>query len=464
MARVKAVSRTCSSDLPRLLLAVAARSALWTVFFLAAWAVLPAALGWQVTTVVSDSMRPGIWAGDVVAAHPSDGSDVRPGQVLLVEDPDHADRLRLHRLQRVTEDGALQLRGDANPAPDRTPVSRDAVHGVGVLRYPLIGLPAMWIRDGEWSILGSAAAGIAALALGARADARLRAGAPCNRCGAPRWTVRDSLTTRTTPPGLLAAPVAVIALALVSATGATAAFSGTTTSLASLSSDERFTCFTRSLDAPSLAWDFDEARGPVADRSGNGRGGALLDGPTRNYAVCGENPSMHFGETTSSPRISTTTATAAPSTFTVEAWFRTDRPGGRILGFSSEQTAASAWKDRHLYVTASGQLAFGVQGSNEFRYAVTANQRVDDGRWHHVVGTFTAGAQTIWVDGVKAASRSDNRAPKPYDGFWRVGRESLDPWPGQPAEYAFRGDIDTVRVYDRVLDAATIAAHHDAGR
>ncbi|WNY34587.1 LamG domain-containing protein [Curtobacterium flaccumfaciens] len=101
---------------------------------------------------------------------------------------------------------------------------------------------------------------------------------------------------------------------------------------------------------------------------------------------------------------------------------------------------------------------------NGFRFATGSTARVDDGQWHHAVGTLRVGRAELWLDGALVGTRTDVRGAHQYDGHWRVGRESLSPWPGQPADYTFRGDVDSVRVYDRVLDGESIAAHHRAGR
>jgi len=81
-------------------------------------------------------MQPRINPGDVVSARPVPSGSLQLGMVLLVDDPDHPDRLRLHRLVRFSPDGRLILRGDANPHEDSSPVDRQAVHGVGSLRVP----------------------------------------------------------------------------------------------------------------------------------------------------------------------------------------------------------------------------------------------------------------------------------------------------------------------------------------
>lgn len=457
-------TRRCSGDLGPVVVATTARTVLWLGVLLALWCVVPAALGWHVTTVASDSMAPRLRTGDVVAAAPIDGDDVTSGQVLLVDDPDHADRLRLHRLVSH-ESGGLRLRGDANAAPDSSLVAAEAVHGVGILRVPWVGAPGTWLRGGELVPLALLVAGVGVLAGLARLDDPARSEAPCARCGRPRWEFTAppiGTAPRSVSPTVVAAAVLVLA-SLMGTVPSGAAFSGATGS-DGRASTELFPCMTGPLlDDPVLAWDFDGPRGDAhRDASGHGRDGRALSGAIRNDGSCEANPSVDLRS--DDARVVSTTREAAPSTFSVEAWFRTDRPGGRIVGFGSSDASASTNKDRQLYVTSQGLVSFGVQGSSDFRFTVASRSRVDDGEWHHVVGTFRPGALDLWLDGVHQAGRADNRGAKTYDGSWRVGRDSLDPWPGQPADYSFRGDVDTVRVYDRQLDEVSIASHHAAGR
>lgn len=463
-------TRPCVGDAPRLLLAIAARTVLWSVLLLAAWAALPAAFGWHVTTVASDSMAPGIRTGDVVAAMPVDADAVTPGRVLLVDDPDHEERLRLHRLERIEQDGALRLRGDANAEADRTPVAPTAVHGVGVLRFPGIGLPTTWIRSGAWTSVALAAAVAAVLAVLARADRDIVAGRPCRRCGTPRWDLHTAALTPSgaTRPAQHALPI-VAALAvttIVLSTMAAAAFNGTTGSASSLRS-QTFPCFHAPAPGAVLAWDFaDKGDRVVTDSSGNGADGQFVGAGTRTVGSCADNPYATFG-TTGSPETwaVTDSAVSAPNAFTIEVWFRTtDTSGGRLFGFGSDRNSASAYRDRHLYVDSGGRLRFGVEGSgSQFKFTLGSADVVADGTWHHAVGTFQARSMTLWLDGVQQGARSDAVTLRQYDGYWRAGRQTLAGWP-DAGGYALTGDVDTVRVHDTALDAATIAAHHAAGR
>ena len=152
-----------------------ARTALWVIAGLALWSTLPLILGWQPTTVMSDSMAPRIRPGDIVVARPVDleattassgsaaTSALAPGRVLLVDDPDHPGRLRLHRYVRTTDTGRLVLRGDANAQDDSSPITPAAVRGIATLRIPYAGLPITWARNGNLTAL--TALTLAALAL-----------------------------------------------------------------------------------------------------------------------------------------------------------------------------------------------------------------------------------------------------------------------------------------------------------
>lgn len=471
MARTPARRTTrCTGDLVLLLLGIAARTTLATVFLLAVWAALPAALDWRVTTVVSNSMSPAVRTGDVVATMPIEPGTASIGQVLLVEDPDHEDRQRLHRLERIESDGALRLRGDANPEPDRTAVDADTVLGVGVLRFPVVGLPSVWLRSGDWVPLAATGLGVVALVLLGRVDRDLRTGVPCRRCGTPRWDLHTTVV-RTGPdaPGgtSLALPLAAtVALVAIAATTAGAGFSGSTTSDAALGTTDSFPCFHHPADDAVLAWDFAEKRGPaVLDSSGSRQHGQFLgSGGTRDDGSCADNPFASFAAAEEG-WVVTDTAVPAPDVFSLSVWFRTTKSdGGRLLGFGSDRAAASTYRDRHLYVGADGLLRFGVEGSgSQFKFTVTSAARITDGEWHLAVATFQARSMVLWVDGVQQGSRSDAVTLRQYDGHWRAARQTLSGWPGA-GSYVYSGDVDTVRVYDRVLDASTIAAQYAAGR
>jgi len=135
---------------PALVVTHLARTLLVGVTLLLLASSLPVAAGWCSTVVMSGSMAPALGVGDVVLVRPvDDPAELRPGQVLLVDDPDHRGRLRLHRLVEPDSSGGLVLRGDANPHADTAHVDPSAVHGAVAWRFPLLGLPAVGLRTGR---------------------------------------------------------------------------------------------------------------------------------------------------------------------------------------------------------------------------------------------------------------------------------------------------------------------------
>jgi signal peptidase len=133
------------------------------------WSVVPVVAGWSSTVVMSNSMAPRLFTGDVVLVRPVAPDELQLGQILLVDDPDHAGRLRLHRLTGIDAGtGTLTLKGDANERADSSPVRTDAVHGVAALRVPWVGSPMVWLEERRIRLLAGTAAALTALAAGLR--------------------------------------------------------------------------------------------------------------------------------------------------------------------------------------------------------------------------------------------------------------------------------------------------------
>src|SRR3954468_851984 len=130
----------------RVLTTSLSRGVLTLAACLLAWSMLPALWGWSPQAILSDSMAPRFWAGDVVVTRPVPVSSLKPGQVITVADPDHPGRTRTHRFVRFDRHHELVTRGDANRQDDSTHVAPDAVTGLAVLRIPYVGQPMLWLR------------------------------------------------------------------------------------------------------------------------------------------------------------------------------------------------------------------------------------------------------------------------------------------------------------------------------
>jgi len=105
----------------------------------------------------------------------------------------------------------------------------------------------------------------------------------------------------------------------------------------------------------------------------------------------------------------------------------------------------------HLLVGLGGVPTFQV---NAERVVGPALAR---GTWHHLVATLAGRVMTLYVDGRSVGS--DTLPSDPVDStqsFW-IGRYARS-----PAGY-WSGPMDEVSLYDRALDADTVAAHFEAG-
>ena len=150
---------------------------------------------------------------------------------------------------------------------------------------------------------------------------------------------------------------------------------------------------------------------------------------------------------------------AAPDAFSTEAWFKTtSTSGGKIIGFGSVQSGGeSSTYDRHVYMTNSGKLAFGVF-LNGVR-TVESAKSFNDGEWHHVVATLGAAGMTLYADGTKVGGRTDTVNAGPSTGYWRIGGDNLGGWPDASSSNYFSGSIDDVAVYPTALSVAQVRTH-----
>ena len=84
-----------------------------------------------------------------------------------------------------------------------------------------------------------------------------------------------------------------------------------------------------------------------------------------------------------------------PQVFSAEAWFRTGSTrGGKILGFGSSQTGSSTNYDRHIYLSNTGSVTFGVYTSGT--RTITSSPGYNNNQWHHVVATLDSSGMSLY--------------------------------------------------------------------
>ena len=225
-----------------------------------------------------------------------------------------------------------------------------------------------------------------------------------------------------------------------------------------------------SADGPTQYWRLGEAAAPaVADSSAWLSSGSSQGTPTLGVAgaINGDaNKAMGFNG--SSQFLSSGQKVSSPGSFSVEAWVNTtSTSGGKIIGFGDRQAgldfggnpAMSSSYDKHLYMANDGTIVFGVYTGGTV--TLSSSPGMNNGQWHHVVGTQGPAGMQLFVDGNRVAKNAQ-AANQPYDGWWRVGGDNLNGWPNQPSSNLFAGSVDEVAVYPAALSTAQVRAHFSA--
>jgi signal peptidase I len=440
-------------------------------------------------------MTPAMRSGDIVVVDPAPGHDYRPGQIASFVDPVRPDRVLLHRLVNVHDDGTWTTKGDANPTPDAAAVPADSLRGQARLRIPWIGLPASWAQAGRLDALALAGAGLATLVclafLPRRADhprGRHRLNARPGRRGRARrrWPWLASIVVVglvvavvLTGPGVYAAFTGTTAAA-GNSWGATGTFPGYPASVtadgpqfyhradesqsasavstaADSSGNNRPGTYDTRTDGPSLWWKFDENTGTTAaDASGAANPGTLTNGPA--WSTGPDGVALAFdGADDHVP--AARAAVQTTTSFTVSAWARLTTTGGNRVVISQAGVTSSPFYLQ--YATSSNKWRFAMtsaDASNPSSAFVYSASTTALNEWTHLVAVHdaTAGQIRLYVNG-----ELDNTTA--FTGAWdgtgalQVGRLR---WNGGYAD-RFAGGIDDVRTWRRTLTANEITGLYD---
>lgn len=473
-----------------LVIAAVARSVTGTVLALLLVSLIPAAFAWKPTVVLTASMEPRIHVGDVVISRPFGVPELRIGQVLLIDDPDRAGRLRLHRFVKATDDGRLVMRGDANAQADSSTVSLRAVRGIACLRVPWVGLPTAWLAAGladQAALMVGAAGLVLAACFAFQEDVVLvRGGPPERRRGRRRRLRRMALHLRRAVRRLATrrarAATAALLVAVLSTGWAVPAqaapLSGKATNPGNaFATKSRFTCPDRvNADTPLDYWKLSEASGTTAtDQTGARTGTYSNSGVT--YGVAG--PCAQDGDTAvtldGGAAVGVRTATAFDPTvyptFSEEVWFKTTTTGGGVLlGIGSSPTATTGTWDRVIAMTTAGKVAFGIGTGNSSTTAITAtsSSAYNDGAWHLATAVYVQGTGAkLYVDGTQVATSGSATQYTATIRYWRIGNGDLNstPWTASglsSVTAAFTGSLAGAAVYGTALSAAQVAGHSGA--
>lgn len=221
-------------------------------------------------------------------------------------------------------------------------------------------------------------------------------------------------------------------------------------------------------DKPVAYYRLDETSGTIAhDISGNGNNGTITGGVTLGQpgAIADGDTAMKFNG--SSGYIGTSYVQTSVTSYSIEAWVSTtDAPTGSVPIVSDRGSGSGLSLTLAMPFGSGGNVAFGCD-SNGIFIGLQSSGEYNDGKWHHVVGTWDGQSDvavsssqfSLYVDGVEASAIDDNigSATAPLSGLG-----------GTQIAYSvwgyFNGLIDEVAIYNYALTAEQVQEHYNAGK
>jgi hypothetical protein len=142
---------------------------------------------------------------------------------------------------------------------------------------------------------------------------------------------------------------------------------------------------------------------------------------------------------------------------TVEAWVNldSDAPVGTFNSF------VARWDGSYELDFAAGEVAnLWVRNDSNATGDAAAASSAARGQWHYIVGEFSGGVASIWVDGVKGSQGNtggvlQNAGPTPDRVLIGATRD------GTINSFNFKGFIADVAFYDHALSSGQIRSHYN---
>ena len=196
------------------------------------------------------------------------------------------------------------------------------------------------------------------------------------------------------------------------------------------------------------AWGFDEASGPqAADASGRGNHGTI-SGATR--AAAGRfGGALGFDGTNDWVTVPDQASLDLTTGMTLEAWVNPAALGGAWRTALLKENGGTLAYALYAHDGARGPAGHVNPGADT---GVGAASALPVNAWSHVAVTYDATTMRVYVNGAQVATRAVSGALQNGSGPLRIGGNAV--WGGE----FFSGSLDEVRVYNRALTAAEVAA------
>ena len=205
-------------------------------------------------------------------------------------------------------------------------------------------------------------------------------------------------------------------------------------------------------EGPVAAYSFDEGEGTSAeDVTGDGHVGTIEGASWGNgkYGSAlkfdGENDCVTVPE---SPDFELT------EEFTLEAWVKPEGSLGEDPVISKQAEGEDSYGFGIAFFAGGKAEGFIGEGEEAYKY-VSSSEAIEPKAWTHLAFTYDGAHMRIYVNGELTGTHAMSQAPLPSSGPLTIGCDEAF------GEH-FQGRIDEVRVYDRALDEAEVAADKSA--
>jgi hypothetical protein len=195
-------------------------------------------------------------------------------------------------------------------------------------------------------------------------------------------------------------------------------------------------------------WNLDEGSGETAaDSSGNGFGGSIVGDPNWVEGISGG--ALWLDGDGDYIDVGTDAAFDITGQITISAWIKVESfeaEWQNIISKGDKSYRLQKFKDQDtLEFACTGVVVPGTRWSN-----IRGSVGVNDGKWHHVAGTYDGSRMCLYVDGKVDISSTCSGAIDITDKAVYIGENS------EEANRFWNGFIDDVRIYNCALSQSEI--------
>ncbi|MDX2197125.1 MAG: LamG-like jellyroll fold domain-containing protein [Cytophagales bacterium] len=199
--------------------------------------------------------------------------------------------------------------------------------------------------------------------------------------------------------------------------------------------------------------------GNANDASGNGNNGVVNGATLATDRLGNANGAYYFdGETNF---IETNIGSGFTDKITLSSWFKTS---GQFIGRDPGIIAnrSSTFNETGFNITNNGQTIFLIDDASANSTNIVSPFFYNDGKWHQITGVYDGTQMKLYLDNILVGTQSLSSNISMSSTF-RIGHDD-EPSATYPTRRFFEGLIDDIRIYNRALSDAEVAALYNGSQ